>query len=225
MKTTIKRIILFLVIIAVIIGIRFSPLADYLTFQALQNHKDYLLNTVQQNYIASILIYTFLYTLTVALSLPGAAIMTLGGGFLFGIFPGVLLVNIGATIGAIAAFVVVRYLMHNWVQNTYGAQLMRLNKNVKKYGTNYLLAIRLVPIFPFFLINILAALTNISLFTFAWTTSLGIIPGSLVYLFAGTQLATLKAASDLFTPGILLAFSLLGVLSLVPVVVKKYFLK
>ena len=118
---------------------------------------------------------------------------------------------------------VARYLLRDTVRSRYGSRLAVIDRHIEAQGGYYLLAVRLVPIFPFFLINILAALTPIPLKTFVLTTSLGIIPGSLVYLFAGTQLGSINAIGDLLSPGMLLALALLGCLALLPVVFNRFF--
>ena len=126
MKSNGKRLIIFLIIIAAIIAFRFSPLTHYLSLESIKLHREYLLNFVSNYYNFSVVSYVIAYALATALSLPGATILTLLGGFLFGVFPGVIVVNIGATLGAIGAFTVARYIMRNMVQAKYGEQLVTL---------------------------------------------------------------------------------------------------
>jgi len=223
MKRISPRILIAIVIVAAIITIRLSPLGDYLTLDVLRIHRDALQSFVTLNPLLSSISYTITYAVATALSFPGAAILTLAGGALFGVWWGCICVNIGATLGATGAFVVARYLLRDTVRARYGSRLATIDKHVEAQGGYYLLAVRLVPIFPFFLINILAALTPISLITFIVTTSVGIIPGSLVYLYAGTQLASINAVGDLLSPGMIMAFALLGCLALLPVVFQRFF--
>jgi uncharacterized membrane protein YdjX (TVP38/TMEM64 family) len=161
--------------------------------------------------------YIGIYIVVVALSIPGATILTLGGGFLFGVLWGVIYVNAGATTGATLAFLFCRYVAGEWVQNKYQDKLNNFNRELSKNGYRYLLALRLVPVFPFFLINICAGLTKIPLRTFVWTTSLGILPGSLVYAFAGSQLSAIESVEDIFSAKILSAFILLALFVIFPV--------
>ncbi len=223
MKRISPRILIAIAIVAAIVSLRFSPLGDYLTLDALRTHRDALQHFVTTNPLLSSISYTITYALATALSFPGAVILTLAGGALFGVWWGCVCVNIGATFGATGAFIVARYLLRDTVRARYGSRLAVIDKHIEAQGGYYLFAVRLVPIFPFFLINILAALTPISLMTFVVTTSLGIIPGSLVYLYAGTQLASINAVGDLLSPGMLIAFALLGCLALLPVVFNRFF--
>jgi len=177
---------------------------------------------VHNHYGLSIFLYIVVYIVSVAFSLPGAAMLTIAGGFLFGVLPTALFANVGATGGSTLAFLGSRYLFGAFVQDRYKNGLRRLNDELQMHGHNYLLVLRLIPIFPFFFINVCAGLTKISLKTFVWTTSLGIIPGSLVYAFAGKQLVDIKSPGDIISYKILLAFGLLAVLALVPVIIQKW---
>jgi uncharacterized membrane protein YdjX (TVP38/TMEM64 family) len=156
----------------------------------------------------------------VALSIPGAVIFSLAAGFLFG-FWGVLYVNIGATIGAIIAFLVARYLIGDWLQKRYANRLASFNREIEENGYNYLLMLRLIPVFPFFLVNIFAGITRIPLLTYAWTTIVGIAPASFVFIYAGCQLGNIDKPGDILTWQILLVFVLFGLLALIPVFLKK----
>jgi uncharacterized membrane protein YdjX (TVP38/TMEM64 family) len=130
-------------------------------------------------------------------------------------------VNVGATLGATFAFLFSRYILGRAIQAKYGAQLEKFNRELDENGHLYLLTVRFIPVFPFFLINILSGLTKIPLWTYVWTTSAGILPGSLVYTFAGSQLGTINSIGDLLTGRILVAFLLLAALTLTPLVLKK----
>jgi uncharacterized membrane protein YdjX (TVP38/TMEM64 family) len=220
MKKYWKKILLLAAILLLIVLIRISGADSYLTFEQFSNYRELLMRSVESNYIISVLIYIGLYIVVAALSIPGAAVLTLSGGFLFGLIS-VAYVNLGATAGAIFAFIAARYLLGNWIQNRYGDRLAAFNREIDENGYYYLLTLRFIPVFPFFLINIFAGLTRVPLSIFIWTTSLGIIPGSFVYVFAGTQLGSITSLSDAVSWKILLAFALLGIFALVPVAVKK----
>jgi len=220
MKANYKKIVLVAVIVAVIFMVKLFNLDSYLTFENLKLYKEQLLNFVSSNYLVSVVGFIAVYILVVAFSLPGAAVLSLACGFFFGI-TGVLYVNLGATFGAVLAFLAARYIIGNWIQGKYGEKMDSFNRDLEQNGKNYLLSLRLVPVFPFFLINLLAGLTGISLFTFFWTTALGIIPGSIVYVYAGTQLSTINSMGDIISWQMLSAFALLGLLSMVPVFIQK----
>lgn len=226
-RTLYKRIFFVAAVVAVIILIRITGLSGYLTLENLQAQKNNLQDFVENNYWLSVFSFIALYIFVTGLSLPGATIMTLGGGFFFGALLAALYVNVGATIGAVLAFLVSRYVAGMWVQNKYPEKLTRFNHEVAQHGSRYLLTLRFIPLFPFFLINIFAGLTKIPVKTFIWTTSVGIFPGSLVYSFAGSQLTTLESVQDIFSYKTITAFCVLGLFVLAPRFLaplkKKYF--
>lgn len=216
-----KKLFFLVIIVCVIIGIRFSPLACYFTFENLQQQKENLQSMVENHYLLSSFLYIILYCFSVALSIPGAAILTMAGGFLFGLIA-VVYVNIGATTGAVGAFLVARYLLGSYFQERYAHKLQRFNRELQDNGPSYLLTLRLIPIFPFFLINVAAGLTTISLHTFAWTTAVGIIPGSFLFVFAGRQLETISKPSDILSYKMLIVLLVLAALALLPVLANKF---
>lgn len=219
-----KYIILALVIIAIIL-IRFSPFAEYFTLENLKANADNFKNFTAQNFLTSVLIYISIYIASVSLSIPGATILTVGGGFLFGTLKAVIFISIGATIGACINFLLARYLLGDKIQKKYSTQLEKFNKEFSQNGIFYLLFIRLVPIFPFFIINILAGFTKIKFKDFLWTTSIGIIPGSFVFAYAGSSLQQINSVKDILSPQIFLVFSLFGLFALMGIFLKKYLIK
>ena len=219
-KSNLIKILVAIIFVGIVIALRYSPLRTYLTFKYINEHKEALKFFVNRNFILSSFSYIALYIVITAFSVPGAAILTLAGGFIFGLFFAVIYVNIGATIGAVFAFLVSRYLLGITIQECYSKKLNKFNQELKRNGVSYLFTLRLIPIFPFFLINLFAGLTRLSLFTFFWTTSLGIIPGSFVYSFAGSQLEKVSSPADVLSSGILIAFLLLALLALLPVFIR-----
>ena len=209
------------VLIAIIVVIRLSGADRYLTVENLRVHKELLEQFISSRYTLSVFVYMSIYLVSVAFSVPGATVLTLAGGFLFHLFPGIVYVNVGATLGATFAFLFSRYILGNAIQSRYGTQLERFNRELDENGQFYLLFVRFIPVFPFFLINILSGLTKIPIWTYVWTTCAGILPGSFVYTFAGSQLGTVNSVGDLFTRRILIAFLLLAALTLIPLVLKK----
>lgn len=218
-----KKIIIIILFIAAIIMLRNSPLSEYLTFENIIRNKNNLISAVENNYIISSLLFIVIYIVSTAFSLPGAAVLSLAGGLLFNILPGVVYVNIGATLGAFFAFLAARYLLGGKIQEKYAASLKKFNRELNLNGHYYLLTLRLIPVFPFFLINFLSGLTNIRTWTFVWTTALGILPGSLVYTYAGANLGKVDKPGEIFSPGVILAFTVLGLFAILPPVLQKVF--
>jgi uncharacterized membrane protein YdjX (TVP38/TMEM64 family) len=217
-----KKNILFLVVfIAVIIAVRQSPLGSVLTVENLKQHRDEILVLVRDHYAVSVVLFVLLYIVVTGLSIPGAVVLTLGAGFLYGTTPATLYVNLGATTGAVLAFLFARYLLGHQLQNKYQKQLDRFNREMEAQGWRYLLTLRLVPIFPFFLINFLAGLTRVPLETFAWTTALGIIPGTIVFAYAGSQVGSINSTADILSPKVIMAFLLLACFALFPAVLSR----
>jgi len=216
-----KRFIIFAVIIALFVCLRLTGIGEKLTLENLQNNAARLVQFSNSHYITSILSYIAIYIIVTGFSLPGATVLTLTGGFLYGFFIGAIYVNIAATTGATLAFLFARYIAGKSFQEKYGNKLIKFNEELDRNGARYLLTLRFIPIFPFFLINLFAGLTNIPILTFIWTTSLGIFPGSLVYAYAGQQLGQISAVKDIFTGKVLIAFLLLGAFALLPVVLNK----
>ena len=220
MRTSTKQLLLLLLLIAIIAAVHLSGLRGYLTPASLTEHRSLLEQTVARHYALSVLLYVLLYILT-ALAVPGALILTVAGGVLFHTFPGVIYATIGATTGGVLAFLLSRSLLGNWLQGRYDTQLRQFNCELKRYGHLYVMTARLVPVFPFFLVNYLCGLTGLSLRTFTWATAAGIFPACLVYTFAGSQIGGISSPSDLVSPRLLLSLILLAFLSLLPVMSKR----
>jgi uncharacterized membrane protein YdjX (TVP38/TMEM64 family) len=165
--------------------------------------------------IASMLGFFVFYVLVTGLSLPGAAIMSLGAGAVFGLQWGIPLVSFASTVGATFAMLISRTLLRDWVQGRFAAQLTAVNEGLEKDGGFYLFSVRMVPLFPFFIVNLVMGLTRISAWQFYWVSQLGMLAATFVFVFAGTQLATVSSASDVLSPGLIGALSLLGLFPLI----------
>jgi uncharacterized membrane protein YdjX (TVP38/TMEM64 family) len=200
----------------------FFDLMAYLSLDALKANRDKLLVFTDEHYMSAVVLFVLLYVVQTAFSLPGATLMTLTGGFLFGSLWAAFYVNIGATAGATLAFLAARYLFRDWVEERFGQRLDAFQAGFAQNAFNYLLTLRLIPLFPFFLVNLLSGLTRMNVGTYAAATALGIIPGSVAYTFAGRQLGTINSLAELASPRLLLAFTVLGLLFLMPVAYKKY---
>jgi uncharacterized membrane protein YdjX (TVP38/TMEM64 family) len=211
------------VVIAVAIGAFFYfDLGRFLSLAALKDNRDKLLSFTEANYISAAVLFILAYIAVTGLSLPGAVILTLAGGFLFGAVLGTLFVNLGATAGATLAFLASRYLLRDWVERKFGKWLGPVQQGFAKNAFSYLLTLRLIPLFPFFVVNLVSGLTRMNVGSYVVATALGIIPGSFVYAYAGRQLGTINSLKDIASPGVIGAFVLLGLLALVPNLYKKW---
>jgi len=210
------------VAIAVAIGaFFFFDLGRLLSLTALKENRDQLLAFTETHYAIAVGLFVLTYIVVTSLSLPGAAILTLAGGFLFGSVCATVFVNIGATTGATLAFLAARYLLRDWVEQKFGNTLGPIQAGFSKNAFNYLITLRLIPLFPFFLVNMVSGLTRVSIGTYVAATAIGIIPGSFVFAYAGRQLGSLNSLQEIASPNVLLAFTLLGLLALVPILYKK----
>ncbi len=162
--------------------------------------------------------YVGIYIVVTALSLPGAAVLTLAGGGLFGLLTGAVVVSFASTIGATLACFFSRFVLRDWVQTKVGHRLEAVNRGMEKEGAFYLFSLRLVPAFPFWMINLVMGLTTIPLATFYWVSQVGMLPGTLVYVNAGKELAKIDSLGGILSPGLIISFVILGVF---PLVIKK----
>lgn len=200
----------------------------YLSFEQLKEHRAFLFSWTKQHYLVAIGLYIIIYTTLVAISVPGAAILTILGGFLFGPWFGTLYVVCGATLGATILFVAAQTAFTDLFRARAGGFVKKVEKGFKKNAFNYLLFLRLIPLFPFFLVNIVPALLNIRLSTFVLATFIGIIPGSFVYASVGSGLEHIFSLGNtpdltiIFQPQILLPIIGLAILSLLPTIYKQF---
>ncbi|MFZ2950236.1 MAG: TVP38/TMEM64 family protein [Desulfuromonadaceae bacterium] len=217
-----KKIVIVLAGIAAVALFFYFDLQRFLTLEALKANRQALLDYHATHRVAMVAGFMALYIVQTTLSLPGAAILSLAAGAIFGSILGTVYANIAATIGATLAFLVARYLLRDAVLNKFGGKLEGINRELETRGFNYLLFLRLVPLFPFFLINLAAGLTRLPLRTFVVGTMVGIIPGGFVYVNAGASLATIDSLSGIASPRVLGSFALLGLFALLPVLYNKF---
>lgn len=185
-------------------------LNKYVTFENLKAQQSEFQDYYAQNQSSTLLLFFLAYILMAALSLPGATILTLAAGALFGLAVGLLLVSFASSLGASLAFLSSRFLFRDSVQSRFGERLQAINEGIEKEGAFYLFSLRLVPLFPFFVINLVMGLSKLPLWTFYWVSQLGMLAGTAVYVNAGTQIAKLEKASGILSPGLILSFVLLG---------------
>lgn len=213
-----KRVLLVLLVIALIAGFFIFGLDRFLTLEALkQSREDFVAFKTQSPWLVTSFGF-LLYVIVAALSLPGALVMTLAMGALFGLVTGTILVSFASTIGATLAFLASRFVLRDAVQKRFGDKLKAINDGVAKDGAFYLFTLRLVPIFPFFLINLLMGLTPMRARTFYWVSQIGMLAGTIVFVNAGTQLSQLESLSGIMSPKLLFSFALLGIF---PIIAKK----
>ncbi len=214
-KKSLIRISIAIVIAVLIAVVLIFDLQHYLTLEYVKGQQQIFIEFYQSYTILAIATYFLTYVFVAALSIPGAAVMTLIGGALFGLVVGTVVISFASTIGASLAFIASRFFFKDYIQNKFGDKLEIINQGIKKEGGYYLFTLRLVPLFPFFLINLLMGLTPIRLVTFFLVSQVGMLPGTIVFVFAGTQLAQVNSMKSILSPGIIIAFTILGFFPLV----------
>ncbi len=217
-----KKITLLLFAVMGVALFFWFDMGRFLTLAALRANRQVLLDYYVAHKVIMVAGFMAVYIVQAALSLPGAAILSLAAGAIFGSVSGTVYANIAATIGATLAFLVTRYLLRDVVLNKFGSRLEGMNRELEERGFNYLLFLRLVPLFPFFLINLAAGLTRLPLRTFFLGTMIGIIPGGFVFVNAGASLASIDSLSGVASPRVLGSFVLLGLFALIPVLYNKF---
>ena len=208
------KILLIFLIITLIVGGAWLDIGQYLTLEEFRARQDSLQNLVDQNLVAAVLVYFLVYVTVAALNIPGAAVMTLVAGALFGLLLGTVVVSFASTIGATLAFLLSRFLLRDYVERRFSRAAKRIDNGIKKEGAYYLFTLRLVPIFPFFVINMAMALTRLKTVTFAWVSQVGMLAGTVIYVNAGTQISRIESTADILSPELLGSFVLLGIFPL-----------
>lgn len=218
----IKKQLIFLVCIIFIITIvfYFTEIKSFLTLEFLQQHQQSLMHFIDTNYGYAAFLYTTLYATIVFFMFSLTLLLTTLGGFLFGILPGTVLSIIGALIGGTASLLVIRYTLYNYLSKKYHDALEKFDRKFKKHGANYLLMLQLFPLTPLGLINTMAALSHVSLFTFWWTTVVGMLPVTLIGTFTGKKFATIHSAHEILSPSMIIVLSALSLLSALPMFVR-----
>mgnify|MGYP000099020582 CR=1 FL=1 len=214
MTSRTAKIFLIATIIVLVVAFFAFDLHRFLTLESLKDRQQAFADFYSANRILTIAIYFILYVVVTALSLPGAAVMTLAGGALLGFWVALVAVSFASTIGATLAFLASRFVLRDWVQSKFGDKLKAINEGIEKEGAFYLFTLRLVPLFPFFVINLVMGLTPMRALAYYWVSQIGMLPGTAVYVNAGTQLGQLESASGILSPGIIFSFVLLGLFPL-----------
>jgi len=213
-RIPVKKILIATAIATLVAVIISSDQLAFVNLDWLKTNQQGLADAIAADPVTSQLLFFALYVAMTALSIPGAAFMTVASGALFGVVQGTALALTAASLGATLAFLFSRYLLKDFISKLLGDRLNAINAGVEKDGAYYLITLRLVPLFPFFLINVAMALTPIRVWTFFWVSFVGMFAGTALYVNAGTQLAKLNALSDILSIPLLLSLALLGVLPL-----------
>ena len=217
-KKTWQRWLLMLVALVALIWVyQAYDLGELLTLEQLKNSRDQLLGLFEQQPVLTLGVFFAVYVIATAASFPGAVILTLAAGAIFGFWVGLLVVSFASSLGALFAFLVARYLLHDTVQTRFARTLAPINSGVRRDGVFYLLTLRLVPVFPFWLVNLVMGLTPMSAARYYTTSQIGMLPGTAVFVLAGTQLANINSVGDVLSPGLVTSLVLLG---LFPIVAK-----
>jgi len=217
-EETIKKISILVVILIAIAAFQFFHLGQYLTLSYIKASQERFASLYAARGPLVIAGYMLIYILVTSLSLPGAAVMTLAGGALFGLVTGTIVVSFASTIGATLACAVSRFLLRDWVQGRFGDRIARVNEGLEREGAFYLFTLRLIPVFPFWLINLAMGVTRMRIATFYWVSQIGMLAGTIVYVNAGKELAKIDSLRGIVSPQLLGSFVLLGVF---PIAAKK----
>ena len=216
----VKKVLILLVFAAVAGVFYYLDLGKVLTLESLKANRVRLEDLRAAHAFLFAAAFILVYIVQTAFSLPGAAILSLASGAIFGVLQGTLVVLSGATVGAVLAFLVSRTLLRDWVVKKFGGRMEGIDRGLRENGLSYLLFLRLVPAFPFFLVNLACGVTGLPLRTYALGTLFGILPGSLVFVNAGASLAAIESVSQVASPRVLGSFALLGLFALLPTILK-----
>jgi len=213
MKKALLAFILILLVAAYL-----SDIGRFLSLDYLKSEQESLQLLISNNFFETVLAFFAVYVVTTALSIPGAAILTIAAGALFGLTTGLIIVSFASTIGATCAFLISRFLLRDYVEGKFADKLKTINQGIAREGAFYLFSIRQIAVFPFFVVNLVFGLTKMKARTFFWVSQIGMLPGTIAYVNAGTQLSTISSVGDILSFNVLLSFAILGVL---PLIMKK----
>ena len=224
---TVKRFLPLVVLAGLAATVFAFDLHHYLTFSALKEHRHLLMAFVDDNAVQAVALFVLVYAVSTAASLPGGAILSIAGGFLFGAVGGTLAIVVGATVGATAVFLIARTALGDALRKRAGSALLSMERGFQENALSYLLFLRLVPVFPFFLVNLVPAFLGVRLRTYVLGTFIGIIPGSFVFAITGAGLGSVFDSAESFSPASVLTIEVvvalvgLSLLSLTPILYKR----
>ena len=217
-RNTTKKILLIAVVACMVVAFMAFGFDRYLTLSYVKESQAVFEMAYAEHPVAVIASYMAIYILVTSLSLPGAAVLTIAGGALFGLWVGTAVISFASTIGATIACSVSRFLLRDWVQGKFGDRISRVNEGMDREGSFYLFTLRLIPVFPFWMINVLMGLAKMPLWTFYWVSQAGMLPGTIVYVNAGKEIAQIDSPGGILSPGLIVSFMLLGIF---PITAKK----
>ncbi|SHK29260.1 Uncharacterized membrane protein YdjX, TVP38/TMEM64 family, SNARE-associated domain [Desulfatibacillum alkenivorans DSM 16219] len=215
---TVKKIIVAGVLVALAASFFIFDLGRFMSLEYVKSSQAGLTQLYSEHPVSVIGTYMLIYIAVTGLSLPGAVVLSLAGGALFGLLTGLVVISFASTIGATLACAVSRFLLRSWVQEKVGHRLVKINQGVEREGAFYLFTLRLVPAFPFWMINLAMGLTRMRLRTFYWVSQVGMLPGTIVFVNAGKELGKIDSLSGILSPSLIVSFIILGVF---PITVKK----
>ena len=213
-----NKLLLLIVIVLAVIAFFFFDLHQYFTLEAVKAQRQGLVDQFQANPFKIAFAFFLVYVAVAGLSLPGALLLTLLGGAIFGLFWGTIIVSFASSVGATLAFLASRFILRDSIKAKFGDKLAAIDEGVSKEGAFYLFSLRLIPAFPFFIVNLIMGLTSMKTTTFYWVSQVGMLLGTIIYVNVGTQLAGLSSLKGILNPGLLISFVLLG---LAPLIAKK----
>lgn len=223
MKKVGYKLLLILLVFLIFFALKQSGYLDLLTLDYLKLNYESFKNLYQNQPVQTVSIFFIIYVLSTALSLPGALILTLAGGALFGLTMGTIIVSFASTLGASIAFLFARYLFRDWILLKFQKQMESINKGIEKEGHFFLFTLRLIPLFPFFIINLTMGLTKMNIWTYYWVSQIGMLAGTILYVNAGVELSKISTISDILSPSIIMSFTLLGLFPLLAKKIIHYF--
>lgn len=206
------RTLLFAILIGLILIFYFQGGAEILSFDYLKDNLQALNSQYRMDPLNVMLLFSGAYLLLTSLSIPGSLVLTILAGAIFGSFNGVILVTTAGTIGAMLSFLMSRYLFKDYLNQKFKRHFQLINRHLEKDGLIYIFALRFIPVSPFVIINIVLGLTSIKLRSFLWTTYLGMLPGNIIYVYAGKRIHEINAPSEIMTPAFLISLTVLGLL-------------
>ncbi|MFK4764031.1 TVP38/TMEM64 family protein [Desulfobaculum sp. SPO524] len=215
---SLRKVLVLVLVLLGLAGYFVFDLGRFFSLDFIREQQAWFASVYAEHTVAVIGAYFVVYVLVTALSVPGATVMTLLGGGLFGFWLGLVVISFASTIGATLACAASRFLLRDWVQQRFGGRLVTVNRGIEREGAFYLFTMRLIPAFPFFAINLVMGLTTMPLLRYYWVSQLGMLPGTMVYVNAGKELGQLQSLSGILSPSLLASFAALG---LFPLVVKK----
>lgn len=213
-----KKILILIVIVGLIVAVKVLNLDQYLTLPYLKGSLDKFKTLYENHRVMVIAGYFVVYVLTTSLSLPGASPLGIAGGALFGFWTATIVVSFASTIGATLSCSISRFLLRDWIHKKFGDKIAKVNEGIEKEGAFYLFSLRLIPVFPFWMINLVMGLTKMPLPKFYWVSQIGMLPGTMVFVNAGKELGKIDSLKGILSPGLIISFALIGIF---PIVIKK----